>query len=44
MQTGVPMHQEIDLPAGCIYLRIVVCNLDSSRVGAMEIPLTVAKQ
>ena len=44
MQTGVPMHQEIDLPAGPIYLRIVVHNLDSSRVGAMEIPLTVAKQ
>lgn len=43
MQTGVPMHQEIDLPAGRVYLRIVVHDLDSARVGSTEIPVVVAK-
>ncbi len=44
MQSGVPMHQEIDLPAGAIYLRIVVHDLGSSRVGSTEVPIVVAKQ
>ena len=44
MQSGVPMHQEIDLPAGAIYLRIVVHDLGSSRVGSTEVPVVVAKQ
>ncbi|MBB6142124.1 VWFA-related protein [Silvibacterium bohemicum] len=44
MQSGVPMHQEIDLPAGSIHLRIVVHDLNSGRVGSTELPLTVAKK
>jgi hypothetical protein len=44
MRSGVPMHQEIDLPAGSVYLRIVVHDLDSTKVGSTEVPLLVAKQ
>ena len=44
LSSGFPRHQEIDLPAGQIFLRIVVHDLDSSRAGATEVPLTVAKQ
>jgi VWFA-related protein len=43
MTTGVPMHQEIDLPAGQIYLRVVVHDLDSTKVGSVEVPVVVAK-
>jgi VWFA-related protein len=42
MSSGFPQHQEIDLPAGHVFLRIVVHDVDSSRVGATEVPLTVA--
>jgi VWFA-related protein len=44
LHTGAPMHQEIDLPAGRVYLRVVVHDLDSTRIGSTEIPVTVAKQ
>jgi hypothetical protein len=44
LRTGVPMHQEIDLPTGRVYLRVVVHDLDSTRIGSTEIPLTVARQ
>lgn len=44
MHTGFPMHQEIDLPAGQVFLRIVVHDLDSSSVGATEVPVIVAKR
>jgi hypothetical protein len=44
MQSGVPMHQEIDLPAGSVYLRIVVHDLDNAKVGSTEVPIMVAKQ
>lgn len=43
MSGGFPEHQEIDLPAGHVSLRIVVRDLDSPRAGATEVPLTVAK-
>ena len=41
MQKGLQMHQEIDLPAGEVYLRAAVHDLNSDRVGAIEIPLEV---
>lgn len=44
MSGGFPQHQEIDLPAGQTFLRIVVHDVDSSRVGATEVPLIVAKR
>jgi hypothetical protein len=37
------MHQEIDLPPGLVFLRIAVHDLTSDRVGAIEVPLNVAK-
>jgi len=43
MSGGFPEHQEIDLPGGQVFLRIVVHDLGSARAGATEIPLTVAK-
>jgi hypothetical protein len=36
-----PPHQEIDLPAGQVFLRVVVHDLASSCAGATEVPLTV---
>jgi VWFA-related protein len=42
MSGGFPQHQEIDLPTGQVFLRVVVHDLGSARAGATEIPLTVA--
>ncbi|MFY9744717.1 MAG: VWA domain-containing protein [Acidobacteriaceae bacterium] len=42
-QQGIRMHQEIDLPAGQLFLRIGVHDLISGRIGTVEIPLQVAK-
>jgi hypothetical protein len=41
MEKGLQMHQEIDLPAGEIYLRTGIHDLASDRVGTVEIPLVV---
>jgi hypothetical protein len=41
---GIRVHQEIDLPAGLIHLRLVVHDLDNSRVGSTEVPVLVAKK
>jgi len=43
MHRGIPVHQEIDLPPGAIYLRLVVHDLENSKVGSTEVPLLVAK-
>jgi hypothetical protein len=43
-QQGIRMHQEIDLPAGLVYLRIGVHDLVSGRVGTVEIPLNIARE
>ena len=43
-KVGLPMHEQIDLPAGGDYLRVEVHDLTSGRIGAMEIPLTVARR
>jgi VWFA-related protein len=41
MTKGLQIHQEIDLPAGEVYLRTAIHDLSSDRVGAVEIPLLV---
>ena len=41
MQSGLPLHQEIDIPTGEIYLRLAVHDLSSGRIGSVEIPLQV---
>ena len=40
---GLPMHQEIDLPPGHIFLRVVIHDMDGGLMGSSEIPLTVTK-
>ena len=40
---GLPMHQEIDLPPGRIFLRVLVHDMDGGLMGSTEIPLTVSK-
>jgi VWFA-related protein len=42
-EQGIRMHQEIDLPAGQVYLRVGIHDLISGRIGTVEIPLQVAK-
>jgi VWFA-related protein len=43
LKSGLPAHQEIDLPSGVIYLRLAVHDLRTGRIGSMEIPLRVPK-
>ena len=42
-KTGLPLHEEIDLPPGVMYLRVAVHDLASGRIGSMEIPVRVPK-
>ncbi len=41
MQKGLQIHQQIDLPAGEVYLRTAIHDLTSDRVGSVEVPLMV---
>jgi VWFA-related protein len=41
LQKGLQIHQQIDLPAGEVYLRAAIHDLTSDRVGSVEIPLIV---
>lgn len=41
--SGLPLHEEIDLPAGQVFLRIAVHDMAAGRIGSMEIPLRVPK-
>ncbi len=41
LRLGVPVHQELDLPAGQFALRVLVRDMESMRIGALEVPLTV---
>ncbi len=43
LKSGLPIHQEIDLPSGAIYLRIAVHDLRNARIGSLEVPLMVGK-
>jgi len=44
MHSGLPIHQEIDLPPGASYLRIVVHDWGSTNVGSTLVPAMVASQ
>ena len=44
MQTGLPLHQELDVPVGEVYLRIAVHDLSTDRIGSVEIPLRVLEK
>jgi VWFA-related protein len=39
LRLGIPVHQEIDLPAGDVYVRIGVRDATSGRLGTVEIPI-----
>lgn len=43
LRSGIPLHQEIDLPPGRIYLHLAIHDLRNQHIGAMEIPLNVPK-
>ena len=43
MHSGMPMHQEIDLPVGKVYVRVVVQDLNNGLIGSTEFPLIVPK-
>jgi VWFA-related protein len=44
MQSGLPHHQELDLPTGDVYLRLAVHDLSTDRIGSVEIPLQVSEK
>jgi hypothetical protein len=44
LHDGIPYRQEIDLPAGRTLLRIVVQDLASNRIGALEVPVVIGKK
>ncbi len=44
MQTGLPLHQELDVPAGEVYLRVAVHDLSTDRIGSVEISLRVSEK
>jgi VWFA-related protein len=39
MRLGIPIHEEIDLPASDVYVRIGVRDATSGRMGTVEIPV-----
>jgi VWFA-related protein len=41
LQAGWPMHQELDLPAGDVYLRLGVRDITTGWLGSLEIPVKV---
>ncbi|MGC2636288.1 MAG: VWA domain-containing protein [Acidobacteriaceae bacterium] len=43
MKGGLPLHEQIDLPAGNVYLRVGVHDLMSGNIGTLEIPVAAAK-
>jgi VWFA-related protein len=43
LQGGLGVHEQIDLPAGRVYLRVGVHDLVSGRIGTAEIPVVAGK-
>ena len=41
LNTGVPAHQELTLKPGTYKLRLGVMDYTSSKIGTLEIPVTV---
>jgi hypothetical protein len=44
MTSGIPLRLAFDLPAGQVYLRIGVHDLNANRAGSLEVPLQVSAQ
>jgi VWFA-related protein len=44
MTSGIPLRLAFDLPAGQIYLRIGIHDLNANRAGSLEVPLQVSAQ
>lgn len=44
MNTGVPAHQELTLKPGSYKLRLGVMDYASSKIGTLEVPVTVGDQ
>jgi len=44
MTSGIPLRLAFDLPAGQVYLRIGVHDLNANRAGSLEVPLQVNAQ
>jgi VWFA-related protein len=44
MQMGIPIHQEIDVPAGQVYLRIGVRDVTGGRIGTVELATGTGNQ
>jgi VWFA-related protein len=42
-QREIPMHLQLDLPPGPIFLRAAIRDIPSNKLGTLEIPLTVAR-
>lgn len=40
-KVGLQIHKEIDLPAGEVYLRTGIYDLESSNSGTREVPLSM---
>ena len=43
-ESGIHLHQEIDLPEGQVLLRLGVADMASGRIGTLQIPVTVTSQ
>jgi VWFA-related protein len=41
LKSGLQFHQELDLPRGAVYLRVVMIDTTNEHAGVTEIPLTV---
>jgi hypothetical protein len=41
LKSGILLHQQIDLPAGKVLLRVVVHDVDGNKAGALQVPLVV---
>ena len=41
---GLPLHEQIDLPAGNVYIRVGVHDLLSGSIGTLEIPIAAGRE
>jgi len=40
LQSGVPYHKELKIPAKAVELKVLAGNLSSGRIGILTIPLS----
>ena len=43
LKRGIPVHQEVTLPAGKYRLRFGVCDVENRRMGTLDMPVSVGK-